>query len=376
MASKAFVIVHDNPQNTWFYDVATNYTKLNFDYCMADRFIENSDWDFYETNKLNLNNYNNYEFIIVTKPGVIFPYSYFQRVIEPHISDAEYYKFPNTELVHIWCPKGYGVKELDIKYTFPYVDPTNANTFSATHDSAIDILLRNSNLAYVVHNETPKPVELKKPVQWAMTVSSGFYINYILEDAGFDSKTIVNHVDISKSSLAVRRYTIENWDGKDYLKWLDHLYEKFPLLDIFNSGQFKRGHRPTHQVLEHMEYKWGNSWEQHWKKYQECDHYYNICNFGDVNAFNKILQEHDVYETSVFWYNGALKRQPANVNKTSRQSHANAKRFMKAIADYNPNLLVYGSDHCCKQFNGVKATTALEAMEEDSRETLWRREHE
>ena len=72
---KAFVIVHEKPLDTWFYKVATNYTKLNFDYCMADRFDENADWHFYDTTNLNWDKFKNYEFTVTVKPGDIFPYS-------------------------------------------------------------------------------------------------------------------------------------------------------------------------------------------------------------------------------------------------------------------------------------------------------------
>ena len=50
---------------------------------------------------------------------------------------------------------------------------------------------------------------------------------------------------------------------------------------------------------------------------------------------------------------------PANINKTSDQSHKHAKAFMQQIVDYNPSTLVYGSDHCCSKFNGISAYEAL-----------------
>ena len=63
---------------------------------------------------------------------------------------------------------------------------------------------------------------------------------------------------------------------------------------------------------------------------------------------------------------------PANINKTSEQSHTNAKQFMQTIMDYNPSMLVYGSDHCCANFNGTTAADALASMEQDTRKNLWR----
>jgi len=369
---KAFVILHHQPLDSWFYRVATNYTKLNFDYCMADRFKENSEWEFFESSTPIESCLPGFEFTIVVNAGVIFPYSFYQRKIEPKLGQYQITNVGPAKVYHsdITLPKE---GDLKVKYKFPYIDPTDENTFSSTHDQGIDMLLKNSNLSYVVHNEIPEPIyNLNKPIEWAMTVSSGFYINYILQAGGFNHNTIVNHIDISKGSLEVRKYTIENWNGTDYLKWLDHLYEKFPLLNIFNGKQFRRGHNPTHIVLDHMSTVWSESqWLEHWRKYQKCTHNYYACNFADTKSFEEVLSTHKEHYTSVFWYNGALKRMPANINKTSKQSHNHAKAFMQRVVDYNPNTLVYGSDHCCAKFNGITALDALNSMTEDSRLNLW-----
>ena len=370
---KAFVIQHDSPIDSWFYRVATNYTKLNFDYCMADRFKENAEWQFFESSIPITSCLPNFEFTIVVKPGTIFPYSFYQRKIEPRLGEFQITTVGPAKVFHsdIGLPKEGTLK---VKYQFPYINPTNEDTFSSTHDQGIDMLLKNSNLSYVVHNEIPEPVyNLNKPIKWAMTVSSGFYINYILHAGGFDANTIVNHIDISKSSLEVRKYTIENWNGIDYLHWIDHLYEKFPLLNVFNGEQFRRGHKPTHVVLDHMSTIWSEAeWIKHWQKYQTCTHNYYTCNFADTKSFKKILSTYKNNYTSVFWYNGALKRMPANINKTSDQSHKHAKTFMQQVVDYNPSTLVYGSDHCCAKYNGISALDALNSMKEDSRLNLWR----
>ena len=371
---KAFVIQHDNPLDSWFYRVVTNYTKLNFDYCMANRFKENQDWKFFESYSPIDNCIEDFEYTIVVKPGVIFPYSYFQREIEHKLGKYKITKIGPAKVYHsdLSLPKE---GTLNVSYSFPYIDPTNEDTFASTHDRGIEMLLKNSNLSYVVHNEIPEPTyNLNMPIKWAMTVSSGFYVNYILDVGGFDTDTIINHVDISKGSLEVRKYTIDYWNGKDYLKWLDHLYEKFPLLNVFNGKQFRRGHNPTHKVLDHMREKWSEeAWLEHWNKYQKCTHNYYYCNFADTKSLKKIFKKfHAPYYGSVFWYDGALKRMPANINKTSEQSHKNAKAFMQSLVDYNPSMLVYGSDHCCAKFNGISAADALANMQEDTRQKLWR----
>ena len=71
---------HDKP-DTWFYKVVRNYTKLNFDYCMADPSNENADWHFYDTTQLSWDKFKNYEFTIAVRSGDIF-HSYSNRRIQ------------------------------------------------------------------------------------------------------------------------------------------------------------------------------------------------------------------------------------------------------------------------------------------------------
>ena len=112
---------------------------------------------------------------------------------------------------------------------------------------------------------------------------------------------------------------------------------------------------------------------EHYKKNAELKH--KIHFNGKDTTLGQILDEHKAYDFSVFWYNGALKRQPANVNKTSQQSYTNVKRFMKTLESYNPKLLVYGSDHCCHTFNGTSTKAASIMLKDggDSRAKLWKR---
>ena len=51
---------------------------------------------------------------------------------------------------------------------------------------------------------------------------------------------------------------------------------------------------------------------------------------------------------------------------TKQVNKVNSKTFYADSVDYNPDLLVYGSDHCCNKFNGIIIQQALEQMKEDS----------
>ena len=369
---KAIQIVKSS-QDNWFTQVALNYSQLNFDHGVIGR-VGNTDFDFYVCN--NFTKLQNYEYILVVPCGYILAYNFFEQVISPQITgDYEFYYFPNNRDVFVWCPNGKGIIDLDTDHIIPFVNPSTQNTFSTTHDSVVQLLIHHSNLSYVIHNEIPDPKPANKEIEWAMTVSSGFYINYVLERNGFANNADIHHLDISKPSLYVREYTIKNWDGHNFFEWLDHLYKKFPMLELYNGKHRFHSHdRSAIKCWSHVEDTFGNSWIDHWKKYQNCNHYFHNCNLGDNAKFSKILEKHSpANKNSAIWWNGGLKRLPANILKTSEQSSEMVRTFLTSLDRANPNTLVYGSDHCAIEFNGINASKALELVnKKNSRAELWK----
>jgi len=362
---RAFVII--TKKSDWISNIALNYTQLNFDYCMANR-INKPDFEFIITNDANLVNIYRYEYVIIVDSGTILPYTYYEEWIHDKIkkSDAEYIDFKDTPTVTIVKPGGKGREELTLNWALPFIDPSSTDTFSATHESAINLLLKNSNTCYIMHNEIPTPESFNKEIEWAMTLSSGFYINYILHNNGFKDDANIHHIDISKPSLRIRRYTIEHWDGQDFNLWVEHLHEKFPLLNMFSKSI-------SSQCLEHMEQTFDTNWLEHWKKYKQCNHYYHLCNFNDNKSLINILNKHHPgNKVSTFWWDGALKRLPGNILKTSEQSFQSVKTFLTTLSNYNSNMIVYGSDHCNNEYNGITVNKAIKKTMHNSRDSLWK----
>lgn len=368
---KAILVIQEH--SGWMSDVALNYTQLNFDYSLLSR-IDSADFDFYVADSFVA--MDDYEYTIVLKAGTLLGYTYYENVIAPKVDGKyEFYYFPNNDSIFIWCPRGKGKTTFDIGYTLPYVNPESPDTFSATHDSAIQMLIDQSNISYIIHNEIPEPEPgAYGPIEWAMTVSSGFYINYVLDVCDFDTDAEIHHVDISKLSLRVRQYTIENWDGHNFYGWMDHLYEKFPLLDVYNGKhRYHSNHPAAIRCWEHVIETFGEEgWVEHWQCYQKLNHFYHNCNLGDHAKFKKILQDHSPREKySAFWWDGALKRLPANLLKTSDQSMNMIETFLTILKNENPELIAYGSDHCGIEFNGITVTEALELLT-NSRKYIWK----
>lgn len=369
---KAIQVIKSS-QDSWLTQVALNYTQLNFDYSILSR-IDAPDFDFYICDRFK--KLENYEYIVVVPCGYILNYSFFERAIAKQITgEYEYYYFPNNQDIFIWCQTGVGSTDLKTDFSIPFVDASTYDSFSDTHNSISETLVTESNLSYIIHNEIPKPIPVSKKVDWALTLSSGFYINYVLLNNGFNENADIIHLDVSRPSLHVREYTIKNWDGYNFYEWLDHVYKKFPLLELFNGKDRLHSHdHAAQRCWNHVESTFGNKWIEHWKKYQQCNHYFYNCNLTDHTKFAKILETSSPKnKNSVIWWNGGLKRLPANLFKSNDQSFQMVKKFLRCLSLNNPEMIVYGSDHCNTEFNGITALEAQEKLNDtNSRTKLWK----
>lgn len=377
---KYAVVVTHQVERDWREEVAINYTKLCFDYCMASR-VDKPDIDFYETADINsIVNIDKYDYILVLKAGVMFEYSYWEdqvkSIVEDSFKNDTQHDIEFDENIKVLRHGSNDCKTIKLNRKYPFVDSTTEDTFSKTHMDAMEILVHNSNLSYLIHNEIPNVVRgSTQPLDYAITLSSGFYINYVLEINDFTQATQVHHVDVSRMSLYARQYMIENWDGQNFLAWLDHMYEKFPMLELFNGKQRLHSHHPAAQkcwqhVIDTFSEK---GWVDHWKKYKTLQHTFEYVNLQNHNKLRSVLGKHNLTGNGAFWWNGALKRMPANVLKSNEQSYTSVKDFLAVLESINPDMIAYGSDHCVTEFNGCTITEAIKKISINSREHLWKK---
>ena len=109
---------------------------------------------------------------------------------------------------------------------------------------------------------------------------------------------------------------------------MDHLYEKFPLMESFNGKLRLRSTYPAAiRIWKHVEETFKNNWIEHWNRYKNCKHNYIPCNLAS-NDIDKLFKSKPK-ENSVFWWNGALKHLSANVLKTSNDSHRMSINFIQ-----------------------------------------------
>jgi hypothetical protein len=184
---------------------------------------------------------------------------------------------------------------------------------------------------------------------------------------------VVHHIDISKISLAVRRYTIENWDGKDVQSWITHLQDRYPSMELFNRKKYTQDDHEYMDIWNNLQQQFGDDWLPHWNRYRRLKHQYHRMNISNLNDVESLLDKMPS-QKGVIWWNGSLKRMPSNLIKDSTTSHKYAVSFIKEIAKRYPSAVCYGSDHCLQQYNGLDATVVLKLVQqENSREKLWQK---
>ncbi len=72
--------------------------------------------------------------------------------------------------------------------------------------------------------ETPRD-DFRPPIGSLYSVAAGFKPNRILHTHGWDRSTRVVFFDYSPRALEIRRYLVEHWDGEDFPKFVDELFD-------------------------------------------------------------------------------------------------------------------------------------------------------
>ena len=342
-----------------YHKIALNYTPLSLDYQECNRLPTSNPVDYFVMNEYTP--LNGYDVIIIIKSGTIFLWGAYEHHYKDTVETSTYEYIHINESVQFHRPKGTGVTDLGAKFIHS-LDMSSAEDFYSSHENILTSLIDDSNITYLMHNEIPNYGNVTKPVDWAITVSSGFFINCILDHHGFNKTSTIHHVDISKISLRVHKYTINNWDGSDFESWINHLNKKFPSMSFWNKGKFTNKDKKWKHVWSNVQTHFGDSWLRHWDEYRNLNHEWHRMNIKDIHSINTSGQ-------GIIWWNGALKRLPSNLLKTSKQSHQHAIDFLKRLPK---DTICYGNDHCNIQFDGINSKLALDkVLTYNSRERLW-----
>lgn len=364
---KAFVIITNG--DNWWDEIALNYSQLSLDYSVTSRF-DSDIFEYIVAKEIPKRMYQTHDLIITVQAGTIFLYGMYEAFFTK-LPEIGMIKLAEGVVAH--QPAFREFDDLSRPTPIQVVSTISQNAFAEGHASLATNLIDDSNMTYFMHNELPVLGNITKPLKWAATVSSGFFINTVMDHHKFDNDCKIHHFDISKISLQVRQYTIENWNGKDVFNWIDKLHDKFPSIQLFNKGKLTKRDPSFKRIWQsHIESFGEDKWLEHWQQYVELDHTYHRINISNINDVKSMFAKIDTTGQGAIWWNGAMKRIAANIMKTSDQSHAYATKFITYLNELDPDMICYGSDHCGLQFDGATARECAALVNDtDSRDNLW-----
>lgn len=363
MAPKAVVIISTG--NAWYNKIVLNYSQLSIDFSVTSRYSTDV-MDYYVVDKFIQSHFEHYSSVLIIEAGTLLLWGTYERHIAPNLQNYELTHVLPT--VRVWQPGGTGEQNITLNRIVDYIPSNTEQDFLRGHTLVVKNLIDDSNMSYLVHNELPVHGDITNSVDWAVTVSSGFFVNSLLRHHGYHKDTVIHHIDISKPSLQVRKYTIENWNGEKLGAWIDHVNEKFPTISLFNRSQFTSKEKTKRAMWNALQSEFGDAWLDHWRSYQKLQHHYHRVNIADSNDMASIFKS--TTGNGVIWWNGALKRMPGNLLKDSDASWENSKQFISSIPN---DTICYGGDHCSQQYNGISADECYKQVsKENSRSRLWK----
>lgn len=181
-----------------------------------------------------------------------------------------------------------------------------------------------------------------KKVKKLYSVAAGFKTNFILNKFDFYEDTEIIYFDYSKQALAFKKLLLEEWDGRNYPKFLKYIKSKYQINETFGASTEGK----TYEDLWNKELiDWGNEelLYQHWQKYKKLKHKFLYCDILDNPE--KLINIIDDTEDSYIWWSNAFHTVTAHYTRSLEdlKNHYNNK-WVKEIENKNPNIICFGTD--------------------------------
>lgn len=207
--------------------------------------------------------------------------------------------------------------------------------------------------------EKPQP-GFAGPVSSLYCVASGFKPNRILQTHGMAADSRVVFFDYSPNALAMRKVMVEEWDGEDFPQFMRHLFARFPTPATFY--QLWAGATPDNIDWSVVDKLWQDQLDQlggalafrdHWREYRRLPHEYIHC---DVLTDPQPLLDRIVPGPgALMWFSNAPFTMYANWFHSFDERRRMYRRWMAALAELNPDMILYGSDYANSNVNCIAA---------------------
>lgn len=204
------------------------------------------------------------------------------------------------------------------------------------------------------------PAEFRQRISSLYSVAAGFKANRILHTHGFDRDTRVVFFDYSPNALAVRKRMVEEWDGNDFPQFVRYLFREFPYPETYyqlwcdlSPGELD-GSDLEHTWERELQ-RWGGAqaFKAHWGAYRELRHLFVDCNILTEPAALLTLIKRE--SRAVIWWSNAFFTMFSNWYYGLDERRKFYDSWIERLAEINPDILVYGSDHTNASVNCIRA---------------------
>lgn len=198
------------------------------------------------------------------------------------------------------------------------------------------------------------------PVSSLYCVASGFKPNRILQTHGMSTDSRVVYFDYSGSALRIKRVMVEEWDGRDFPKFMRHIFSRFPEPETYYqlwagatsaTVDWSIVNSLWQSQLEQMGGE--RAFEQHWKQYKQLRHEYILCDVLDDP--HPLLEQIRPGPGAVMWSSNAAFTMCANWRYDIDERRNRYRRWIECVAAMNSDMLLYGSDYINSNVNNIAA---------------------
>lgn len=204
------------------------------------------------------------------------------------------------------------------------------------------------------------PAEFVGPITTLYSVAAGFKPQRILATHGTDEATRVVYFDYSQTALDIRRCLVEEWDGDDFPRFVEYLFQQFPApgayYQLWDNVTPDTVDRSDIQAMWERELKrWGGeqAFREHWQVYCRLHHEYVHSDImQDPTPLMATVRRE---EQGVIWWSNAFFTMYGNwfLNANARESAY--RRWISQLAELAPGLFLLGSDGNNSNVNAIRA---------------------
>lgn len=207
------------------------------------------------------------------------------------------------------------------------------------------------------------------------SVAAGFKPYRILYTQGFKDNTSVVFFDYSQKALDIKKYMIENWDGKNFVGLVKKLFTRYPQGEVFYQLWFETtpdniDWYDMEQLWQNELSKWGGeeAFSQHWQQCKKLPHQYVHCDLlKDRNALLDLIKAHS---HSYIWWSNAFFTIYSHWFYSAAERKKQYLHWIEDLSRAAPECMINGADQNNIAVNGLNASQYYEQFNQKFNDEL------